>query len=169
MRYVMKQRVLALTDAFTIRDRHGKKVYRVKGRLAGVGDKLVIRDMDGKKVATIRQKVVSSVPRYRIRRGGKLVAVINRKAFSPLRDRFKVRIKDGGPNVRIVGNIFDHEYRFLRQGQEIARVSKKWVSVSDRYGVRVAKGEDDVLILACAAVIDLICHDEDIRPYQLEE
>jgi len=168
VRYVMKQLVLALTDAFSIRDRHGNKVYRVKGRLAGVGDKLVVRDMDGKKVATIRQKVVSAVPRYRIRRGGKLVAVINRKAFSPLRDRFKVKIK-GSPNLQIVGNMLDHEYRFLRQGQEIARVSKKWLSVSDRYGVQVAKGEDDVLILACAAVIDLICHDEDIRPYQLEE
>jgi uncharacterized protein YxjI len=125
--------------------------------------------MDGKKVATIRQKVVSAVPRYRIRRGGKLVAVINRKAFSPLRDRFRVRIKSGGPNLQIVGNMLDHEYRFLRQGQEIARVSKKWLSVSDRYGVQVVKGEDDVLILACAAVIDLISHDEDIRPYQLEE
>jgi uncharacterized protein YxjI len=169
MRYVMKQRVLALTDSFTIRNSDGDKAYRVKGKLLSVGDRLIVRDAEGKKVATIRQKVVSMMPRYRIRRNGKLVAVVNKKMFSVLRDRFKVKMKDGSPDLEIVGSVLDHEYRFLRRGNEVARVSKKWLSVGDSYGVKVDKGEDDVLILACAAIIDLICHDEETRPYQVEE
>jgi uncharacterized protein YxjI len=28
------------------------------------------------------------------------------------------------------------------------------------YGVEIAEGEDDVLILAAAVVIDMICHDD---------
>jgi uncharacterized protein YxjI len=38
-------------------------------------------------------------------------------------------------------------------------VSKKWFSLADTYGVEVDTSEDHVLILACAVVIDLVCHD----------
>ena len=51
--------------------------------------------------------------------------------------------------------------RGLDRGDEVARISKKWVSLADRYGIRVDEGEDDVLILACAIIVDAICHEED--------
>jgi uncharacterized protein YxjI len=31
----------------------------------------------------------------------------------------------------------------------------------DSYGIDVAEGEDDVLILACAIIVDMISHDSD--------
>jgi len=37
-------------------------------------------------------------------------------------------------------------------------VSKKWFSVADSYAIDVDSGEDDVLILAAAVVIDLVSH-----------
>ena len=40
MRYAMKQKVLSLTDSFTIKDSDGNKVYQVKGKLLSIGDKL---------------------------------------------------------------------------------------------------------------------------------
>ena len=79
-----------------------------------------------------------------------------------VKDRFKVNIKDGSPNLEIVGNLFDYEYTVRRRGDEVARISKKWVSVGDSYGVRVDEGEDDVLILACAIIVDMICHEEEM-------
>ena len=39
-------------------------------------------------------------------------------------------------------------------------VSMKWFSMSDTYGVEIADGEDDVLILAATVVIDMVCHDD---------
>ncbi|HEX6544329.1 MAG TPA: hypothetical protein VF040_21410 [Ktedonobacterales bacterium] len=41
----------------------------------------------------------------------------------------------------------------------MAAVSKQWFSLTDSYGVEVAPGMDDVLILACAVVIDLVNED----------
>jgi uncharacterized protein YxjI len=158
MRYVMRQKVVTLRDRFVIYDEHGDRVFRVKGKLVSAGDRLRLRSMDGKKLATIRQKIVSLVPRYRIRRGGKLLAAIKKRAFTTLKDRFKVNMKDGSPNLEIVGNLFDHEYRVRRKGKTVARISKKWVALSDSYGIEVDKGEDDVLILACAVIVDMICH-----------
>jgi uncharacterized protein YxjI len=43
----------------------------------------------------------------------------------------------------------------------VAEVSKKWFTLRDTYAVEIEDGEDDVLILAAAVVIDQICHDRD--------
>ena len=37
-------------------------------------------------------------------------------------------------------------------------MSKKWFSLADSYAVDIDAGEDDVLILASAVVIDLVSH-----------
>jgi uncharacterized protein YxjI len=55
----------------------------------------------------------------------------------------------------------DHEYTFRRGGRVVATVSMRWFSFSDTYGIDVADGEDAVLILASAVVIDQICHSGD--------
>ena len=52
----------------------------------------------------------------------------------------------------------DHEYQFERDGAKVAEVSKRWFRVRDTYGVEVAPGENDVLILAAAAVLDNMAH-----------
>ena len=169
MRYVMKEKILTLTDVFTIRDSEGNRVYRVKGKLLSIGDKLNFHDMAGEKLAMIRQEIITVTPSYRIYRGGKLQADVNKRLLSMSRDKFKVDMKDGSPDIEIVGNIFDHEYSFLRRGREVAHVSKKWISISDNYGVQVDEGEDNVLILACAVIIDLISHEPEDRPEPREK
>jgi uncharacterized protein YxjI len=40
----------------------------------------------------------------------------------------------------------------------VASVSKKWFSWGDTYGVEVGEGEDPVLVLASAVVVDQACH-----------
>jgi uncharacterized protein YxjI len=161
MRYAMKQKILALTDSFTIEDSHGNGVYRVKGKLLSIGDKLSLRNMEGEELASIQQKLISLTPRYRIYRGDNFQAEVNKKWLTLFTDKFKVDLQDDSPDLEIKGDIFDHEYSFLRGGEEVARVSKKWISLRDSYGIDIDEGEDDVLILACAIIIDMISHDRD--------
>lgn len=160
MRYVMKQKMLSLRDSFAIRSQGGDEVYQVKGKLISIGDKLTMY-RGGEEVASIREQVVSLVPRYRIYRGGKLQAEVKKRAFSLLKDRLKIDMKDGSRDMEIVGNLLDHEYSIRRGMNEVARVSKRWLSLRDSYGIEIDPGEDDVLILACAVVIDMILHDQD--------
>ncbi len=44
-------------------------------------------------------------------------------------------------------------------GARVAEVSKKWFRVRDTYGVEIAPGQDDALILAITAAIDQMAHD----------
>ena len=57
-------------------------------------------------------------------------------------------------------NCWDHEYQFIRQGREVAHVSKAFFTWSDTYGIDIIDGEDDVTILATAVVIDLVNQSE---------
>ncbi len=159
MRYLMKEKVLTFTDQFTIKDDRGKDIYEVKGKLISLGDKLSFRNMQGDELALIKEEIISLVPSYRVFRHGKLQADVSKKLLTILKDKFKVDMKDGTRDLEIIGNILDHEYRIKRGGDEVARVSKKWVSIGDTYGIEVDEGEDDILILACAVIVDMISHE----------
>ena len=59
-----------------------------------------------------------------------------------------------GGELKAKGNIVDHEYEIEREGQKIAEISKRWFRVRDTYGIDVATGENDALILAVVVSID---------------
>jgi uncharacterized protein YxjI len=160
MRYVMRERMLSLGDDFTIKNSDGDDVFYVDGKAFSLRNKLSFKDMSGRELARIEQKLLSIGPQYEIIRGDQTVAVVKKKLFTLLRARFTVDVP--GPNdLEAHGDFLDHEYSFERNGREVARVSKRWISLSDAYVVDVNEGEDDVVILATAVVIDLVSHPDE--------
>jgi uncharacterized protein YxjI len=163
MRYVMRQRLLSWGDDFHVRDEDGRDVFFVDGKAFSIGDKLSFQDMEGRELAFIRQKVLALARTYEIYRAGTLAAVVKRKLFGVVHHRFSIDVPGPG-DLEATGNFTDHEYTFRRGDAVVATVSKRWFSLADTYGVDVEAGEDDVLILAAAVVIDQACHpDEDRR------
>ena len=159
MRYVLKQKFWSWGDDFRIQDADGKDVFFVDGRAFSWGDKLSFQDMEKNELAFIRQKLLAWGPTYEIEVHGRLVAVVKKKLFTLLRCKFAVDVP-GPDDLEAQGSFLDHEYAFERQGREVAQVSKRWFSWTDTYGVDIVSGEDDVLILASAVVIDMVCHQE---------
>src|SRR5690242_10401536 len=139
MRYVMKQKLWAWGDDFTIKDDQGNDHFFVDGKAISFGDKLSFQDMRGNELAFIRQRLLSWGPTYDIEyRGG--VATVKKELFTFFRAAFTVDVP-GPDDLEAQGNLTDHEYPFTRGGREVARVSKTWFSMSDTYGVEVAEGE----------------------------
>jgi uncharacterized protein YxjI len=160
MRYVMREKLLSWGNDFHIKDADGNDVYFVDGKALSFGDKLSFQDMSGNELAFIRQKLLSWGPTYEITRGGRLAAVVKKSLFTFFRCHFTVDVP-GPDDLEADGDFLHHEYQFTRHGTVVASVSKKWFSWSDTYGVDIAPGEDDVLILASTVVIDQACHDGD--------
>ncbi len=73
-------------------------------------------------------------------------------------DRFHVDVH-GGDDLKVHGNIVDHEYEIERDGDTVARISKKWFRVRDTYGVEIDPGDDVVLMLAVTVAVDALAHD----------
>jgi uncharacterized protein YxjI len=81
------------------------------------------------------------------------LAKVKKAIITPVRDRWTVKI-GGGPDLEIQGNILDHEYRIGEGRQKVGEVSKKWFRIRDSYGVEVAEGQNDALILAITVAVD---------------
>ena len=159
MRYVMQQKWFTFGDQFAIRDEAGQDVLQVKGRVFSFGDKLSLQDMGGNEIAFINQRMLSWGPTYEIYRAGELRATVKKQLFTLFKCRFTVDVP-GPDDLEAEGDFWDHEYRFLRGGEAVARVSKQWFSWTDTYGIDIAEGEDEVLVLASAVVIDMCCHEK---------
>lgn len=154
----MKEKVFALGDDFTIRDEDGNEQYYVDGKVFTIGDKLSMRNRAGEEVAFIRQKLLRLGPTYEVSRRGEVVAVVKKKLFTLLHCRFSVDVP-GPDDLEAKGSFLDHDYAFKQHGRTVAEVSKKWIAVRDSYVIDISPDQDHELILACAVVIDLVCHE----------
>jgi uncharacterized protein YxjI len=159
-RYRMRQRLLSIGEDYTIEDDRGEAVYRVDGKVLRIRETFVLEDMRGNEVATIREKKLALHDSMKILRGGKTVATVRKAWLTPFHDKFKIDVEGGGDLVAR-GEILDHEYEIRRGDDVIGRVSKAWFAITDTYGINVAEGEDDALILAVAVAIDEMAHDPD--------
>jgi uncharacterized protein YxjI len=157
----MKEKILAWGDDFTIRDESGREVFYVDGKVFSFGDKLSFRDVATKQeLAVIDQKLLAIGPTYEIHRGGRRAAVVKKKLFTLFKNKFSVDVP-GPDDLEAKGDFINKDYTFTRGGNEVAGVSKKWFRITDTYGIDIGPGEDDVLILASAVVIDLCVHPDE--------
>ena len=157
MRYKMKQKMFSWGDDFHIKDESGKDVFFVDGKAFSFGDQLSFQDLSGKELVSIKQKLLSWGPTYEIYKGDQLYAVVKKELFTFFKCKFTVDTP-GLDDLEAEGDFLDHEYMFNVDGNAVAQVSKQWFSWSDTYGVDIADGQDDILILASTVVIDMACH-----------
>ena len=157
MRYQMRQKLFCFGDDFTIQNAADEDVFFVDGKVFTIGQKLSFQDLHGKELAFIEQKLLSWGPTYEIRRDGQLAAVLKKHLFTLFRCAFTVDLP-GPDDIEAQGGFTDMEYTFTRGAGQVAEVSKRWFNFADTYGVDIADGEDDVLILASALVIAMVCH-----------
>ena len=154
MRYVIRERFFRLGEDSDITDESGRPVLRVDGKVLTLRDRLVLRDPAGNEVAQVQRRLLALRPVYEIAVGGREVAEVRKHFFTPFRDRFTIDLP-GPDDLEMEGNLFDHEFTIRRGGQTVATVSKRWFSLRDTYGVEIAPGEDDLLILAGVLALDL--------------
>lgn len=156
MRFIVRQKVFAFGDQFTIRDEAGADRFTVKGKIFALGNKLRLFDMDGKEVVYIEQKLFRFLPEYTIYYQEQPAAVV-KKAFSLLKPRFHIASIHG--DFTVEGNIWAMEFVILKDGRNVAQVSKRWFAWADTYGVETADSEEIPFILALVIVIDQVLHD----------
>jgi uncharacterized protein YxjI len=157
-RYRMQEKLVAIGDDFWIENEAGQRAFKVNGKAIRVRDTLVLETADGEELLSIQTKMLHVRDTMNIERGGRKVASVKMALVSPLRDRFSIDVEDGD-DMEAKGNIVDHEYKIERNGNQVAEVSRKWFRVRDSYGVELAPGQDDALLLAVTVCIDQMTHD----------
>ena len=152
-KYQMREKVFAIGDDFWVENDGGERAFKVDGKALRVRDTFVLEDSSGAELFEIQEKKLHVRDTMEIEQGGRTVATVKKALVSPLRDRFSIDVEDG-EDMEAKGNIVDHEYKIERDGDKVAEVSKRWFRVRDTYGIEVAPGQDDALILAVTVCID---------------
>ena len=149
----MREKLFSIGDDFWIENESGDRAFKVNGKAFRIRDTFVLESPSGDELFTIQEKKLSIRDKMQVERAGQTVATIKKALITPLRERYSIEV-EGGPDLEAKGNIVDHEYEFKRDGDKVAEVSKRWFRIRDTYGIEVAPGQDDALILACTVCID---------------
>ena len=156
--YQMRQKLVSIGDDFWIENDRGERVYKVDGKALRIRQTLIFEDPQGHELAKIQEKMLRIKDTMEIEGpNGETLATVKKALITPLRDRWVVKVGDG-PDMDIQGNILDHEYTIESGRAKIAEISKKWFRISDTYGVEVAPGQNDPLILAATVAVDMMAN-----------
>ena len=155
MKYALKQKWFSLGNDFPIVDEKGLEAYRVDGSTAKGNTRISFRDRKDTELAFISQKMHSTGPAFEIYHGDDLQAVVRKDNFSPHHCNFSAEAS-APDDLHAEGNLDGREYTFTREGRPVGRVSKSLFGTGS-YGVEVGRGEDELVLLASACVIDLCC------------
>ncbi len=158
-RYQMRQKLVSFGDDFWIENQDGEKVYKVDGKMLRVRDTLFFEDRQGNELCKIQERLLRVKDSMEIEGpNGERLAMVKKALITPLRDRWVVKMGDG-PDLKVQGNILDHEYEIGEGRDKIAEVSKKWFRLRDTYGVQIEAGQNDIVLLAVTVAIDMMAHE----------
>jgi len=152
--YVIRERMFRMGEDSDITDEAGQPVLHVDGKVMSLHNRLVLSDPAGREVGQVHRKLAALRPAYEITIGGKDVAEVRKHLFTAFGDRFTIDVPGAG-DMEINGDLPGHKFTIERDGQTVAAISKRWLTVTTSYAVDVAPGEDDVLVLASVLALDL--------------
>jgi uncharacterized protein YxjI len=152
-RYRMREKLFAIGDDFWIETDDDRRAFKVDGKALRARSTFILEDPSGDEVLKIQERKLHIKDTMAVERHGDTVATIKKALITPFRDRFSIEVAEGD-DLSAKGNFVEHEYEIERDGDTVATISKKWFRVRDTYGIEVAPGQDDALILAAAVCID---------------
>lgn len=152
-RYQLRRQMFSIGEDFWIQNDRGEPVYKVDGKVLRIRETFVIQDPTGAELATIQAKLIAIRPTMNIERGGQIAATVKKSLFTLLRQHFSIDVP-GGVEMEAQGDILNHEYEITAGGQVVATISKRWFTLLETYGIAIAPGQDEVLLLASAVCID---------------
>lgn len=149
MKLLFKQRLFSWFDSYDIYDEDGETVYTVQGQLSW-GHCLKIFDAWGNEIGTVKERVLTFLPKFELYLGETYVGCISKELtfFKP-----QYNIDCNGWHVK--GDFWEWDYEILdSDGYNIAAVSKQIFHLTDTYVIEVYDPKDALCALMLVLAID---------------
>jgi uncharacterized protein YxjI len=158
-RYQLKRQLFSIGEDFWIENDQGEAAYKVDGRALQIRETFLLEDRNGAELATIQAKLLALMPTMTIQRAGQPWAVVKKIPFTLFHQEYEIDVQGDGA-LRAKGDITNHEYEILDGDSPVATISKKWFALRETYGIAIAPGQDEVLLLSAAVCVDEMSEDE---------
>ena len=149
MKLYFKQRIFSWFDSYDIYNVNGEVVFSVEGQLSW-GHKLHILNAGGMHIATVKEVVLTWLPKFEFYIEEKYIGTLYKK-FSLFSPQFEVDFNSWS----ISGNFLEWDYQILGPaGEEIAVIQKELFHWTDTYTIEVADEENALCALMVVLAID---------------
>lgn len=157
-RYKLQKELFSLDEDFWVENEKGEQVYKADSQATTLRETFVLANKDGEELLAIEAKLLAARPTMQLKRQGKVFATVSKKLLSLLHQHYTIQV-EGGATFEAEGKISKHEYEVRSNDAVVAQISKEWFAVRDSYGVAVAPGQDDLLMIASAIAIEELSSD----------
>ena len=149
MKLLFKQRIFSWFDSYDIYTEKGETAYTVEGKM-GWGHKLHILNEHGEHIATVKQALLTLMPRFELYQGDICIGTVQKK-MSFFKPQYEMDFKGWS----VTGNLFEWDYDILDStGRVIATVNKEILNFTDTYTINTVKDEDALYALMFTLAID---------------
>lgn len=154
MKYIVHEKFFRMGEDNDILDESGQPVYRVDGKVLSLHNLMIVNDLNGTELARVHRKILALLSHYEIEfKGQDGMTEVHQRFSSPLHPKWTIS-EPGQPDLTMTGNFFGHDFSIEKDGQPLATVSKKWLSVTDSYGVDIVDGQNDLLLLCSVLALE---------------
>jgi len=151
--YQLRRQIFSIGEDFWVQNTEGENVYKVDGKVLVLTQTFALQDANGNELARMQKEMLTLRKTMDVERDGQVVAVVKKAFFNILSQHFDIDVAGSG-TLEAQGDILNHEFQITGGGQVVASVSRQWFVGDMFYGVAVAPGQDDVLLLCIAICID---------------
>ncbi len=149
MRLLFRQRFFSWFDSYDIYDEAGETVFTVEGKLSW-GHRLEIYDRAGTHLGTVKEEVLTVLPRFALYAGNSYVGQI-KKNFTLFRPSFTLDYN----GWQVAGDFFSWDYTVLDPvGNLVMQASKQLFHWTDTYVIDVINPADALTCLMIVLAID---------------
>lgn len=157
-KYYFKEKFIKITDDYPIYDENGDKVFIFDQKFRPIGYRAELKDMDKNKLFSIKRKVVRLFPTYIVEfEDGEEMKV--KEGISLVKRKLNASFK--GMDFKIKGSIFDYDFTVYLDGEKVAKMDKKLISLTDQYELTVYKDELSLPVIALCICVDNIKDEEE--------
>lgn len=148
MKLIAKEKLFSMHDRYYIYNDKEEIAYEIVSRMISIGDKTTIYDKDNNIIAYIEQKVMHYMPCYNVYIKNKYKFQIKKK-YHLFKNNYKL-----SNDYKVEGSIFNLNFFILNNsGKIIAKVKRKFISISDRYEIDILDTKDLITILTIIVAI----------------
>lgn len=157
MRFHVKQKAICFGDDFYLYDDNQKPLVFVDGRAFSFRNRLDLKSMEGQQLGFIRENMFAVREKYSFYVNDSLHTRVVKRLN--LINKDFLMLVEGERECKIAGKYGLHDYRFVRDGEEIGRVSKDFFSWADGYTITVHKVKDALPVVATTIIIDQVLYE----------
>lgn len=144
----VNEKLFSIHRKFYIKDEMDRDVFEISSKAISFGDKTTIRDLNGNEIAYIEQRLLHFTPHYDIFINGEMVCNISKK-FQFFKNDY---VLSNGYEVK--GNVLGLNYNIYNEsGNEVANITKKFISIGDKYTMDIKDEKNLNIILSIIVAI----------------